>query len=670
MFNLSFLNSVLLFGLLAGIIPILIHLFVKYRPKIVYFSSLRFLKQIQKNRARVIKLREILLLLTRILIILFLIFALSRPVMKTILKKSSPTHAPTVAVIIIDNSFSMNYLDNDETLLRKAKIIAFDILEMLNSKDKIMLQTMNSTYNSRNSYFARPFAIKQQIEKIAITDNSQSLSSVLSDIEKKLTQEDVINKEIYFLTDRQKHNWKDVEKFKNKIQTDLFIIPILTKNKKSNLSVISANFVPKILTEKGRSEIRTNVKNFSDKKVKTAIISLSINNITQAEKAISLRPFQTKQVVFEFQNQNTKFLFGNINVKDDILPDDNNFYFNFSQMELPKIVIISEKNPSFQFSTALDLITENSWQKISSQEISDEIIEKNNLFIFLELNEFSEKLKYFSEKILKSEKSIFLIPNEKMAENNFLKLWLNENGIKFLDLSTQNSKINFINKLHPISAIFNKEMFEKTRIRNFWNISADDFTLLFSNNFDAPIFLIKDRFLVSTIGFDENWSNLMFQTTFPVLLYNIGNYLGCKKAKLNNFSTGIPFEIPNFGKFECRLPDGQTIPILVQNEQNKFTQTDQQGHCFLIKNEELQKVYSFNSPRDESDLTTISEEKTKELMTEIPKIHFVSSADWKEKILTSRYGYEFWKIILWIVLGLAVFEMVLAYSGKSGKSDE
>ena len=682
MFNFSFLNSILLFGLIAGIIPILIHLFVKYKPKIIYFSSLRFLRQIQKNRARIIKLRQILLLLTRILIILFLIFALSRPVLKTILQKASPTHAPTVVVIIIDNSFSMNYLDEDETLLSKAKKIALNIVEMLSNKDKVMLQTLNNNYNFQNSYFSKPSKIKERIEKIAITDNSQLASSVFLNVEKKLSQEDVINKEIYFLTDKQKYVWKDIKESKDKIETDIFAIPILTENEKSNLSVISANFIPKILTEKNCSEIRANVKNFSDKKVNTAIISLLVNNITQAEKAISLRPFQTKQVAFEFKNEKEKFYFGEIKIKDEILPDDNKFYFNFSQITLPKIAVISERNLTFQFATALDLITENNWLKTTSHELSDDIIKNNNLFIFYRLEEFSEKMRYYAKEILKTEKSIFLIPDEEISDNNSLKLWLNEKGVRFLELSMQNSKINFINKLHPISAIFKKEMFQKTKIEKMWDISAPDFSSLFSTNSDKPFLLIsegappkadpldtsggKDRFLISSIDFEESWSNLIFQTAFPVLFYNIGNFLGCKKAKLNNYTTGIPFEIESFGEFECRLPNGQTIPILVQNRTKKFEQTDQQGHYFLIKDEELQKVYSFNSPRKESDLTSISKNEIQNLQKVIPKLHFCSSENWRDEILTSRYGYEFWKILLWIVLVLALFEMVLAYSGKKG----
>ncbi|MCK4338479.1 MAG: BatA domain-containing protein, partial [Candidatus Cloacimonetes bacterium] len=382
MFNLSFLNSILLFGLLAGIIPVLIHLFVKHQPKIVYFSSLRFLKQIQKNQARIIKLRQILLLITRILIIICLILALSRPVIKTLIPSTNwRTHAPTIAVMIIDNSFSMNYLDGSSTLLDRAKEIATEITEMLNDNDKVMLLTLNNNYNLQNSYFSIPSKIKDKINKISITDNSQLIRSILLKAEMELSRVDVINKEIYFITDNQKYSWENIQEVTQRLQTDIFIIPVPQEKDKINLTTVSTWFVPKLLSASNRSEIRADIKNFSEKKINTVIVSLIIDNITKEEKVISLNPFQSKQISFEFQDKGERFYFGSVKVKDEMLPDDNSFYFSFPSRsigKLPKIVVISEYDIPFQFSTALDIITENKWERLTPEDINDDIITNNH----------------------------------------------------------------------------------------------------------------------------------------------------------------------------------------------------------------------------------------------------------------------------------------------------
>ena len=72
-------NPKLLYALFAIAIPIIIHLLNLQKEKKIYFSSIRFLKEIkEKNRKRV-KLKNILILISRILAITFLVIAFAKP---------------------------------------------------------------------------------------------------------------------------------------------------------------------------------------------------------------------------------------------------------------------------------------------------------------------------------------------------------------------------------------------------------------------------------------------------------------------------------------------------------------------------------------------------------------------------------------------------------------
>ena len=75
----SFLYPTLLWALLAVAIPISIHLFSRQRVKKIDFSSLIFLKSLEKTRLRAIKIKSLILLLIRSLIILFVVLAFARP---------------------------------------------------------------------------------------------------------------------------------------------------------------------------------------------------------------------------------------------------------------------------------------------------------------------------------------------------------------------------------------------------------------------------------------------------------------------------------------------------------------------------------------------------------------------------------------------------------------
>jgi len=63
-----FLNPAILFGLLAASIPVIIHLFNLRKLKKIEFSTLTFLKELQKNKIRKIKLKQWILLALRVFI--------------------------------------------------------------------------------------------------------------------------------------------------------------------------------------------------------------------------------------------------------------------------------------------------------------------------------------------------------------------------------------------------------------------------------------------------------------------------------------------------------------------------------------------------------------------------------------------------------------------------
>ncbi len=663
--NLSFLNSLFLIGLAAAIIPILIHLFIKYKPKIVYFSSLRFLKEVQKKKSRLLRLRELLLLITRILIIIFFILALARPVLKTLLPKKSTSHAPTAIALILDNSLSMNYLEKENPIFSEAGQKARDILDLLDDKDRVMLVSLDPAYNAGHDYFTSPTQAEKEITSIPISDNTQALQQVLENIEHKFTNVDMINKEIYFITDEQHVPWKDIQDAK--LHAELFVIPVGEDSVRQNISSVSARYVPKILSGTNEPVIQAVIKNNSSKALSDVIVSLVLNNITRTEIALNLKPYQSKQLTFEVPQQGERFHFGEVRVKDEILPDDNVFYFNFPVQSKPKICVISSTQLPPALSSILDVITQQQWEQKNPQEMNEQIIENNQLFILYSMNAFDEKLRFFADDILQKGKAIFLISDEHIYQRSGLQEWLIEQDIHFKNIEEGFLTIEFVNRAHPICAVLTEEHFQSAEISRMWEVSTPDFVPLLSSDTGNPVLLIKDNLLISAIDLTESWSNIIYQTVFPVLFYNIGYYLGDVSSEITQHTVGSEqvggLELN--GKFTCQMPDGEIVPLTFAGKRSTFTQTDQQGHYFIYDDYGLVKVLSFNAPRDESDLSTLSSAQKEQIMKDQPQIHFLSAEDWKDEILTSRYGYEFWKQFLWIVLALLIIEMLLAYSGKS-----
>src|SRR5690554_3435023 len=127
MFSLSFLNSGLLIASLSAIIPLLIYFFAKKRPDRVVFSSIRFITLSSEEKKSKINLKNILLLIIRTLIFLFIALIFARPIIETFRGIGSNYHAPTTISVIADNSWSMDYYSQStqrlELLKQKLKII-------------------------------------------------------------------------------------------------------------------------------------------------------------------------------------------------------------------------------------------------------------------------------------------------------------------------------------------------------------------------------------------------------------------------------------------------------------------------------------------------------------------------------------------------------------------
>ena len=225
MFSLSFLNSGILFLSSAIIIPVLIYLFAKKKPKSIIFSSIRFIKESQRNQRRKINLKNLLLLIIRMLIILLTILAISRPAIKAPFLKKSFSHAKTAIALIIDNSYSMDYLVDTQTELEKAKNIAIEINNLLADRDLVLLLTLDENWNELNGNAVFGKLAPKQIYNISITPKASPLADVITLAEKKLEESHYLNKEIYIISDLQK------QKLPEKTEIPVFLFPLPRRRK-------------------------------------------------------------------------------------------------------------------------------------------------------------------------------------------------------------------------------------------------------------------------------------------------------------------------------------------------------------------------------------------------------------------------------------------------------
>src|SRR5262249_12871263 len=102
----SFLNPFFFIGSLVLAVPVIIHLVRREKSEIIPFSSLMFLLKVPKRSIRQQILKNLLLMILRIAILAFLVFAFARPYL-TQQTKANPIIGQTRNVImLLDNSYS------------------------------------------------------------------------------------------------------------------------------------------------------------------------------------------------------------------------------------------------------------------------------------------------------------------------------------------------------------------------------------------------------------------------------------------------------------------------------------------------------------------------------------------------------------------------------------
>src|SRR5687767_236761 len=116
----TFVSPLFLWALAAILVPIAIHLFNFRKYKKVYFTNVRFLKELQQESKSKSRLKEILVLIARCLTITCLVLAFCQPFIpdqnQNTLKQGS-----TAVGLYIDNSFSMQNVNKQGALLEVAK---------------------------------------------------------------------------------------------------------------------------------------------------------------------------------------------------------------------------------------------------------------------------------------------------------------------------------------------------------------------------------------------------------------------------------------------------------------------------------------------------------------------------------------------------------------------
>ena len=114
-------------------LPVMLHLFRRETRRRLAFPAIRYLRRARDRSARALKLRDRLLLFTRVALVVILAAAAAAPLVG---RGDVADHIPTDVLLLIDNTGSMNRVSGEATLLDRQRSRASELLRAARSGDR------------------------------------------------------------------------------------------------------------------------------------------------------------------------------------------------------------------------------------------------------------------------------------------------------------------------------------------------------------------------------------------------------------------------------------------------------------------------------------------------------------------------------------------------------
>ena len=665
----NYQNPQLLYALFAIAIPIIIHLFNFRKFEPIYFSSIRFLKNIKEQNQKKSKLKNILILLSRILAIIFLVLAFSKPYIPSENKQITKN-----VFLYIDNSQSMDINFGEGNLLNIAKKKAIEISNSYSNDINFYL--IENDFLSKNRIAYNSQEIKQQIEKITVSSKQRSCFDIIS-------RSNSINSKdnhLYFISDFQKNTFKIDELKKININNKTSFLSVNNNINIPNISIDSLFITDPVFSPNNEIQLTVLISNTSDEKINNEVILLYLDNEQKSQQHINLLPKESKKIIFSFINNKKSIIKGEIRSYDLPITFDNNLFFILRNKEKINVSTINQgdNNKAFSnlFKSDSSLFNFNSFETIN---INYNNLLKQDAIILNEVTEISSGILNTLLSFTNNGGNLIIIPPVDITDFNSYNILLEKLGLnKIINKKEMELKINQFSTKHPIY----KNVFTKPIDKISYPFSTQSYTLnRKKTNTQIIGYANKEDFLTEYEY--KNGNIYQFSSPLNKSYNNFTEHALFVPTMINITTSSVLLETPyyivgNNQNINIKYyKDNKNIRIIGENIDIIPTVTYKNGIQLLNYNNQIKKngIYSimnnnqiidkiaFNYNTNESKISLLSNKEIQKFITEnnINNINFISpkNLNIKKIIKEQNFGKEYWKIFLLLSLLFFAIEIFL-----------
>lgn len=645
----------------------------------MYFTNVRFLRELQEESKSRSRLKEILVLVMRCLAISALVMVFAQPFIPD--EQQGPQVASNAVSIYLDNSFSMQNVGRQGALIDLAKIRAKDIINAYSNADRF--QIITNDFEGKHQRFHTKEDALNLVDEVKASPTVRLLSDVLQRQYGFLAGSPDQGKRVYVLSDAQKSTF-NLPDVKEDTVVKTVLVP-LNANEVNNVYIDTCWFENPLQQKGFIQNLHARIVNASSKAIEVGSAKLMLNKQQVALASFSMDPGTQKEIHFTFECKQEGYNFGSVKIEDYPITFDDELNFAFNSRVNVAVALVNGKNIPAN-NSFFSLFSKDSLFKLES--FSENLIDygafkRCDVLVLNQLSDMGSGLVSELRKFTEKGGSLVIIPPA-LAGIGY-NAALGSLGLPELTaLDSTNTKIDNLN----LASGFFEGVFEKmddrlnlpsvTRHYSFKKTTRTDVDVLFSLQNGDP-FLIAKKWNNASIyllaaPLNEPFSNFNKHALFVPTLYRI-SFNSLRSAPLfyeagSNVIISLKSDISYADKPPHILQvDGEMdiIPELrtINNGIRLFTRQQINSPGFYTVRAQTNDLLplAFNYSRTESDLSCYN---TTELESMLQSRAFRSTVlltgseeGLSKQLAMGAEGKKLWKLFLLLTLLFLLIETAI-----------
>lgn len=653
----QFLYPAFLFGLLALAVPVIVHLFYFRRFKTIYFTNVKFLKELKQETSARQKLKNLLVLLMRCLAIAALVFAFAQPFIPT---GSAVKQGLKSVSVFIDNSNSMSAMDKDISLFDKAKFRAREIIQGYKDEDKFQILT-NDFEGKHQRLLSKEDALAA-IDELKISPAVRNMSEIMKRQKQVLNTSDRTLKIAYVISDFQ----KNISDFSPKTDSliDFNLIPLQAISEK-NVAIDSCWFEIPVQMANQVNPLVVKVHNYSEEKVENVTLTLKYDGQEKPVGNLNIEAGTTVTDTINMSIQKTGWHQAELLITDYPVQFDDHYFFTFNVAEQIDVLCINEDATNRYLDAAFRGISYFKLSSVNSKSIDYSKLGNNKLIICNGLKSISTGLAQELFSYMKNGGNVLIFPPENadlISYNAYL------NSINAHELGAFVKSERKVSKINTTDFVFS-DVYENANANLKLPTTTGSYPInefagkahvkLLSNR-DGSTYLAKykvekgNQYLCFS-PLDEQYNDLVSSAEiFIPMLYkmSISTTKSSKIAYTLDKDAFIESDVQSTSKTDqvYKLKNGneEIIPeqkTLLSSLIMRVNNLIKQAGFYTLIDEQKKNLqdFAFNFNRKESDLVCLTNDELKSKISPNIKLMDINS----ETNLTAMVGEKDQGIILW-----------------------